>query len=136
MESIDRLRLANGTYARPIIAIDQIIQSDEAKIIVRKTVTANEHFFIGHLPECPVFPGIFTLEIVLQAVRYFVSPRKYRLQNLKRVRYLAPVFPGDLIECTAFCNFKTNDSLLEVTAACRTEKGDVASFKLNLLEEE
>jgi 3-hydroxymyristoyl/3-hydroxydecanoyl-(acyl carrier protein) dehydratase len=134
MEEVDICRLAGQRYSKPIRAIDQIVQLDERKIVTRKAVAVNEPFFVGHLPECPVLPGVFTLETVLQAVRYWVSPRKVRLDKVKRVRYWMPVFPGDVIECTAFCT--PQDNRLEVTASCNTARGEAASFKLLLLIEE
>ena len=69
-----------------------------------KNVTFNEHFFPGHFPHRPVFPGVMILEALAQTagILAFVtagvypdSERPMYFVGIDNARFRKPVEPGD-----------------------------------------
>ena len=87
----------------PMLLIDRVLELDPLKKIVAiKNVTMNEHFFQGHFPGAPVFPGVCIIEAMAQAgaVLLFreVPDRESKLlyfTGIEEARFRKPVFPGD-----------------------------------------
>ncbi len=91
----------------PFVMIDRVLELEPGvRILAAKNVSTNEDYFRGHFPERPVMPGVLMLEALAQAsivlfyaskpgVQSSQSPQTlYYLVSVK-VRFLAPVFPGD-----------------------------------------
>lgn len=91
----------------PLLLVDRVVAfEDGARIVVRKNVTADEPFFVGHFPGRPVMPGVLICEALAQAgallaarSRDGVAPgRALTLSGLERARFRRPVLPGDQLE--------------------------------------
>jgi 3-hydroxyacyl-[acyl-carrier-protein] dehydratase len=67
---------------------------------VRRVIPADDPYQDGHFPGRPVFPGVFLLELVCDGVREALRERSdgWQLRTVRRVRFSAPVFPGDHID--------------------------------------
>jgi len=89
----------------PFLLIDRVLDFEVGKTLhAIKNVTFNEHFFQGHFPAKPVFPGVLILEAMAQAtgvlgyLTYTDKPGSntiYYFATLDNVRFKRPVVPGD-----------------------------------------
>jgi 3-hydroxyacyl-[acyl-carrier-protein] dehydratase len=131
-------------YAAPLVAIDQILHVDQQGIRTAKVIAGNEPFFIGHYPEYPIFPGIFILEAVHQATQEYTTQQlsasiRARLAQVRSIRFLSPLRPGDRLEISCRCTVATDGSELLVDADCQRAEVSpvaVALIKLRYILEE
>ncbi|HAF08377.1 MAG: 3-hydroxyacyl-ACP dehydratase FabZ [bacterium] len=92
----------------PMLLVDRILEIDEKKVVGKKCVSMDEHFFQGHYPQHPVMPGVLIIESLAQTGAMLIS---YYIENVEekvpyfvkidRVKFRKPVFPGDVLinEC-------------------------------------
>lgn len=87
--------------AAPLRAVDtlQATREDGALVVTaRVAVRAGE--LGGHFPGLPIFPGVYVIEALSQAMAVVAepeSPGRPRLAVLRSVRFLAPLFGGDVL---------------------------------------
>lgn len=91
----------------PFLLIDRVLNYEVGKTLhAIKNVTINEHFFQGHFPVKPVFPGVMILESMAQAtgvlgyLSYTDKPGAntiYYFATIDNVRFKRPVVPGDTL---------------------------------------
>lgn len=89
----------------PFLLVDRVHECVAGKYIhALKNVTFNEHFFPGHFPHRPVFPGVMILEALAQTagILAFVtagvypdSERPMYFVGIDNARFRKPVEPGD-----------------------------------------
>ncbi len=117
--------------AAPLRAIDRVLRLEPEGIVTRKMVTNDEPFFLGHYPGNPIYPGVFILETVHQSVRVYAERfhGRVRLAEAKSTRFLAPLRPGDVLECDCRCQVIAGGAL-QVNATCRREDVTAATLKL------
>ena len=60
-------------------------------------ISPREPVFAGHYPDLPIFPGVCLVECVHLAVREVVPDSPAELGVVDSIRFLAPVFPHDVI---------------------------------------
>lgn len=71
---------------------------DRLRIGARVAVRGDEPNLRGHFPGLPVFPGVFVIEAVCQAVAHALGTPGTRppvLRAVRSVRFLAPLLDGD-----------------------------------------
>ncbi|HEY3368679.1 MAG TPA: 3-hydroxyacyl-ACP dehydratase FabZ family protein [Symbiobacteriaceae bacterium] len=131
-----------GTYARPLRALDRVLDLADETITTSLEIHGTEPFFAGHFPEYPIFPGVFQLEAVLQATSQFVRLRlghshRVRLSAIKSVRFTAPVRPGDSLTITCRFLLDMGQSGLTADATCANTQGiSTAQMKLRFVLEQ
>lgn len=88
----------------PFLLIDKIIELTGTHVIGVKNVTFNEHFFQGHFPDNPVFPGVLQIEAMAQtggilALSMQENPHEWDTYFLKidNARFKRKVVPGDTL---------------------------------------
>ncbi len=113
---------AGLVYAVPLKAIDQVVDGSLHGICTVKAITVNEPFFAGHYPNFPIFPGSFILEAVHQATCRYVTEflhvrTRVQLTRLRSVRFLSPLYPGDLLRVACQCTVSSGGEL-RVKAEC------------------
>ena len=89
----------------PFLLVDRVTELVKGeKIVAYKNITGNEEVFNGHFPGAPIFPGIMIVEALAQAsgILGFVTTdttaddgKLYLFAGLDKVRFKAPVLPGD-----------------------------------------
>lgn len=119
-------------YAAPLVALDHVVSMDETHITTRKAIAGNEPFFVGHYPHQPIYPGVFIVEAVYQAVRYYgaAQGQQLRLVEVRSTRFLAPLQPGDVLESNCRCVVQPDQQTIHVQATCYNAERDVAEIKL------
>ena len=120
-------------YATPMFALDEVTRADEQGIVTRKAISSDEPFFAGHFPGRPVFPGVFIFEAVHQAAKYYASSQyscDADLVEIRSLRFLSPVQPGDTLECDCACDLSEEGRHMSVAAVCRCGSRKVAEVKL------
>jgi 3-hydroxyacyl-[acyl-carrier-protein] dehydratase len=115
-----------------LIAPGRVTQTDDSGITIEKAVLGDEFFFVGHFPTCPVYPGVFIIEGVNQAVEYYTAARhvRPRILEVRSARFLDPVLPGDLLECDCRCTLIPEIRRLQVDATCYSRRRKAATVKL------
>ncbi len=88
----------------PMQLVDKITSIGSTSIVGVKNVTANEPFFIGHVPNEPVMPGVLMIEAMAQCGGLLVlsqleNPERYSTYFLKidEVKFRQKVVPGDTL---------------------------------------
>ncbi|MEH1123233.1 3-hydroxyacyl-ACP dehydratase FabZ family protein [Micromonospora sp. CPCC 206061] len=90
LPALDALRVRHSTYGIEIHA--------------RTAVRAGDPNLAGHFPGFPVFPGVFLVECLRQAVDAAFSRQEGRaalLRVVRSARFLAPALPGDELSLVA-----------------------------------
>ncbi len=87
----------------PFLLVDRVLEVIPGeRIRALKNVTVNEPFFMGHLPENPVMPGVLIIEGMVQAGALLFSeilPREKHgdvcFSGIDKARFRKTVIPGD-----------------------------------------
>ena len=86
----------------PFLLVDKIVELSDSHVVGVKNVTFNEHFFVGHFPNDPIFPGVLQLEALAQVGGVFVlsqveDPENWNTYFIKidNVKFKNKVVPGD-----------------------------------------
>lgn len=131
--------------ARPLEAVDGYeLGSDGETIIVRKQISAADPYLEGHYPDFTIYPGVFSIETVVQAVRLLVrhtrgDATEADLEAIRSVRFSAPLLPGDTLTAQCRCTL-TEGGMLRVRANCANQRGErtatvTADFRLLTVED-
>jgi 3-hydroxyacyl-[acyl-carrier-protein] dehydratase len=101
----------------PFLLVDRVLEVEPGqRIVVRKNVTANEPYFVGHFPGNPIMPGVLQLELMAQAACVmFLLLEEFtgwepRFAGIENARFRRPVVPGDTLEVTV-TTLKTRGNL-------------------------
>lgn len=88
----------------PFLLVDKIIEVSETHVVGVKNITMNEHFFQGHFPNNPVFPGVLQIEALAQtggilALHNVPDKGNWDTYFLKieNTKFKAKVAPGDTL---------------------------------------
>lgn len=96
-------------HRAPFLFVDEIVASDEGRIVVRWTADPASSFYEGHYPGQPVTPGVILCEHSFQAGALLVSDALggFRerdgvpvLTRLREAKFKRIVDPGDTVETT------------------------------------
>ncbi|MCG8917189.1 hypothetical protein L6E12_15490 [Actinokineospora sp. PR83] len=80
----------------PLIAVDAVDPA-EGGFVGRKHVRAGEPCLAGHFPSLAVYPGVFLIEGVQQALELHLDgvPGGVELASVESARFSRPVLAGD-----------------------------------------
>lgn len=121
--------------AAPLRAVDHVESEMTVRGLVvhaRKTVTADDPYLPGHFPGWTVYPGVFVIETVRQAVAAAVGTCAGRLPEfraVRSVRFTAPLLAGDELTVRAELSQVQADDGFDVSAVV-TRRDDVVAARL------
>lgn len=104
------------TAALPLRAVDSV-EVDGRGFLATKTVTRSDPYLHGHFPELTIYPGVFTIESVQQAVTA-AAGEPVRMVELRSARFLVPLLDGDVFTVEGTLGEPAEDGF-EVAARCR-----------------
>jgi len=124
-------------FAAPLSAVDELdARSADGRLLlsVRKHVVADDPYLPAHFPGRPVYPGVFILETVRQAVSAAlgeVGGAVADLASVAALRFVGALRPGESLWVEAAVGAAGPDGGIPVEARCRRADGsDVARLKL------
>lgn len=92
-------------HREPMLLVDEIEVDGEGVAHGKYHVRGDEFFLQGHFPGNPVVPGVILCEIMAQACGLLLGDaivgKTPMYTGLDKVRFRAPVRPGDTLEITA-----------------------------------
>jgi 3-hydroxyacyl-[acyl-carrier-protein] dehydratase len=115
-------------FAAPLRAIEQISidhSGDKLRLRATKVIDATDPYMAGHFPDFTIFPGIFIIESLQQAVAsaFDQSGEMWpELLTLRSARFMAPLLPGDCMTLHATIGPMSEGNSFAVEAHC--ERGD------------
>lgn len=116
-------------YAAPLRACDEVaavVEGGVLRVIGVTRIRGDGPYLAGHFPEITIFPGVFILEAVVQAVAQSLGERNgqlSRLYTVRSLRFLVPLYPGDELSFEAHVADPTSPDGVVVTADCRRGDG-------------
>ncbi|GGO79919.1 3-hydroxyacyl-ACP dehydratase FabZ family protein [Wenjunlia tyrosinilytica] len=120
--------------AAPHNPVDSASVLSSTEVVARKAVRADDAYLEGHYPDMTVYPGVFLIESVHEAVIHFV--RQVRGEGvvpepavLESVRFTTALRPGDVLDVHCECRPGEGDTLL-VTALCTSGGARAAQMKI------
>ncbi|WP_367127671.1 3-hydroxyacyl-ACP dehydratase FabZ family protein [Saccharothrix sp. HUAS TT1] len=125
----------NRTHAAPLTAVDQV-EPTPGGVRAEKRVVADDPYLAGHYPDFAIYPGVFTIESVHQAVRAMVSAERgdharAEIAAIVSVRLNAPLLPGDALTVRADRVPSPDQDLVRVKAVC-LRADDVVAARMTL----
>jgi len=125
------------TGCSPIRGAIEVAGPGAGRPRITMRVGADEPILAGHFPGLPIFPGVAVVEFVRRgALATLAEPsrpgRRWVLSGIGSVRFLAPVFPGDIL--TADLSWSGEGTTRRCAASVTTGRGEVARAKLTFTE--
>ncbi|MFF4794822.1 3-hydroxyacyl-ACP dehydratase FabZ family protein [Streptomyces sp. NPDC001276] len=121
------------SFAAPLAAVDTVDVADTpvgGRVEAVKRIVAGDPYLAGHYPDFTIYPGVFTLESVQQAIRYWAARRHgpgtvAELTAITSISFAAPLLPGDTLRIG--CDLSEHDDTPgAVRAKVRCHRGDGA----------
>jgi 3-hydroxyacyl-[acyl-carrier-protein] dehydratase len=115
--------------ATPLHAVEHVSANHTPEglaIRATKTIHASDPYLNGHFPGCTIFPGVFIIENLRQAVAIAVGESYGLLPailTLRSVRFLAPLVPGDRITLDATLRSVPGERRFDVAAHYQRSDG-------------
>ncbi len=92
----------------PFQMIERVTELEPGKSATGiKCVSVNEPYFVGHMPEYPLMPGVLMIETCAQLCSLVIEPdglddsKIYVLLKVKDFKFVKAVIPGDRLEIRA-----------------------------------
>jgi 3-hydroxyacyl-[acyl-carrier-protein] dehydratase len=115
----------NQAYAMPLRAVDQVQvtrDGEQLSITATKEITVDDPYLAAHFPDRTVYPGVFIVETLRQAVVAALGERDGVLPEIVAVhtlRLVGAVHPGDRLCLAATVHPSETDGAIRVEAHCR-----------------
>ena len=106
-------------------AVDAVPTGAGWRLTARKRVDAAEPYLHGHFPQLTIYPGVFLVESLYQAVRAALGgpDRPLRLAQVGSARFLAPLLPGQTLRLDATVEPAGDGALAVRARAVRDDDG-------------
>lgn len=119
-------------FAAPLVAVDDVtVTASETGIALRATklIRTDDPYMAAHFPSMTVFPGVFIIEAVRQAVLIALGAQdpEPEIRQVRSARFVAPLFAGDTLSMQASATRSEDGSTLSVDAECWRGDGVTAA---------
>jgi len=125
-------------FAAPLPAVDQVTRGDGAgHLFATKRVVSSDPYLGGHFPGLTLYPAVFLLETIRQAVAAAATPPCPfpEVRAVRSARLLAPMLGGTELTVEIRIAERVGSTPFEVTARCvRTDGVRAASLTLLLAD--
>jgi 3-hydroxymyristoyl/3-hydroxydecanoyl-(acyl carrier protein) dehydratase len=122
-------------YAAPLVAVDHldevVLMSRGWRVRATKVVDPGDPYLGGHFPGRTVFPGVFIIEAVRQAVAAALD-QPLDVASVRSVRFLAPALAGDELVMDAEVDTDDEPGRPVVRARVSCADGPCATVHLTL----
>jgi 3-hydroxyacyl-[acyl-carrier-protein] dehydratase len=105
--------------------IAQCLKKEDAVTAVVK-INAQHPVFLGHFPEQPVVPGVFTLQMIKECLEQALG--KIRFTVIQNCKFSNVMIPGSHAVIEIICNYERNDNNVRLNASVKS--GDVTYLSL------
>jgi 3-hydroxyacyl-[acyl-carrier-protein] dehydratase len=124
--------------ATPLRAVDDVTVLSATEVVATKRVVADDPYLEGHFPGRPVYPGVFLVESVRQALDALLShgagePRTATLTGITSLRLFTPLVPGDTLTAHVRCAHEPTGELVASAACTRGDGRRVAQLSVEVL---
>lgn len=132
--------LAAIPHRPPMLLVDEIVESQELRIVCRKTFQPDEWFFQGHYPEYPLVPGVILCEAAMQAgavlLSKFVTGEGVPVVGrLKEVKFKRMVRPGESVLLDVTLDERVSDAFfLSAKVTCEGKTAATLSFVVTMAQ--
>ncbi len=121
-------------HREPMLLVDEVISMEEEKKIITKFhVSGDREIFKGHFPGDPVFPGVYTVEVMAQTADILIlSTKRYAGKiplfiGIDKVKFMSKIKPGSDLEVHAELVFeKAEKGIVTCTAEVYVGENKVA----------
>ena len=123
-------------FATPLPAIDRVVRVDGAgrRLLATKVVVATDPYMPGHFPDLPLYPAVFLVETVLQAVAAAGAAYEFpEVRAIRSARLLAPMLGGTELSVEIRIGDRAGPAPFEVKAVCTRSDGVRAATMTLLL---
>jgi len=123
----------NPLFAAPLCALDEMQMTEDGGGLVinaSKRIDASDPYIAAHFPGRTIYPGVFILETVRQAVAAALGERSGAYPDLTAVRslrFVGAVHPGERLVVAATVGSPGPDGTLDVDAGCRRADGSAVA---------
>jgi 3-hydroxyacyl-[acyl-carrier-protein] dehydratase len=119
-------------YAAPLRAVDEVLVDRLGdRLTIRARLTVDPAELVGHFPGLPIYPGVYVLESLAQALGFTLGQR-VRPTTVHSVRFLAPLFGGDELHLSVEAEPDGADSWRAVARGTRADGTVSAEVKATL----
>jgi 3-hydroxyacyl-[acyl-carrier-protein] dehydratase len=133
MRSID---VGDLPFVAPLRAVDDIrvaTAGDRVLVHASKRIDAGDPYMEGHFPSLVIYPGVFIVETVRQAVALALgSPAD--IVRLMSIRFLAPLFADDTLTLEATVRIGPGGRLAADAQCQRGDGRQAARLRLEMDE--
>jgi 3-hydroxyacyl-[acyl-carrier-protein] dehydratase len=126
--SLRSVEVGDPPFAAPLRAVQDVrvaVADDRFVVRASKRIDAGDPYMEGHFPSLVVYPGVFIVETLRQAVALAVGGPA-EIARLRSVRFLAPLFADDTLTLEATVR-PGPGATLEVDARCHRGDGRMAA---------
>lgn len=95
-------------YQEPFLFLDGVQEISENKIFGFYQTSPDDYYFKGHFTDLKIMPGVLVVEALAQLATVLLRKKIENHQDyhflayeVRNVRFLKPIFPGDKIELEA-----------------------------------
>ncbi len=130
---VDSVPVATAV-AVPFPAVDEVVAdrgAHEWVIQARKVITDQDPYLAGHFPNATIYPGVFVIESLRQAVSEGLGA-VCDIVSVRSARFLMPLVSGDVLVLDVVAA-PLGDGMLTVTANATIGHGGMVAAKLNVL---